>query len=150
MKRLLLALGLAAAVSAAGCLGFERSTTVTGPSNTGISALMGNWASVSAVPSPSSCTDFRWNVTEQTSTSAKGSFTATCPNDLKVAATAQGTLGGSTVNWSANGTATAPNQSSCPIELTGTAELGVDSIRVPYSGSVCSIAVSGVEILRRR
>lgn len=150
MKNIFLTLTLAAAICSAGCFNFERTSNTTGPSDTGVSALMGNWASVSGVPSPSSCSDFKWNVTEQTSTSAKGSFTATCPNDLKVAATAQGTLSGSTVNWSANGTATAADQSSCPIALTGTAELGIDSIRVPYSGTACSIQVNGVEILKKR
>jgi hypothetical protein len=34
--------------------------------------------------------------------------------------------------------------------LTGTAELGTNSIRVPYSGNTCLGAVSGVEILNRK
>ena len=45
-----------------------------GPLVAGVSALMGTWASASVAPSPSSCTDFKWTVTDQTSTSAKGSF----------------------------------------------------------------------------
>jgi hypothetical protein len=150
MKNSFLALALAAAVAAAGCIGFEHTSTVTSPSAGGVNALMGTWSSASVVPSPSSCTDFKWNATEQTSTTAGGSFSATCANDLKVTGTAQGTLNGATVNWSASGTTTAPNQGSCTFTLMGTAELGVDSIRVPYSGTVCSIQVSGVEILKRR
>ncbi|PYR94752.1 MAG: hypothetical protein DMF84_03720 [Acidobacteria bacterium] len=150
MKNTILALALAAAVAAAGCIGFEHTSTATSPSGGGVNALMGTWASASVVPSPSSCADFKWNATERTSTSAKGSFSATCPNDLKVTGTAEGTLSGTTVAWSANGNATGPNQESCPFTLTGTAELGVDSIRVPYSGTACSIPVSGVEILKRK
>ena len=34
-------------------------------------------------------------------------------------------------------------------DLTGTAEIGVDSIRVPYSGDTCLGKVSGVEVLRK-
>lgn len=139
-----------AALSLAGCFGFEHTSTVTGPSDSGVNALMGSWTSASVIPSPSSCTDFKWNVTDQTATSAKGSFNATCANDLKVSGTAEGTLSGSTIAWSAAGNATGPGLTSCPITLTGTAELGTDSIRVPYSGDTCLGKVNGVEVLRRR
>jgi hypothetical protein len=69
---------------------------------------------------------------------------------LKDAGTAAGTLNGSVINWSANANAVAAGMPSCAILLTGTAELGVDSIRIPYSGSTCLGPVSGVEILNRR
>jgi hypothetical protein len=140
---------LAVAGSSAACIGFERKSTVTGPSAAGIGTLLGNWTSASVIPSPSSCTDFKWNVTEQTGNSAKGSFSATCAGDLKLTGTAQGTLSGSTINWSAQGIANAPGLSSCNIALTGTAEIGLDSVRVPYSGDTCLGKVSGVETLRR-
>jgi hypothetical protein len=140
---------LAVAGSSAACIGFERKSTVTGPSAAGIGTLLGNWTSASIIPSPSSCTDFKWNVTEQTGNSAKGSFSATCAGDLKLTGTAQGTLSGSTINWSAQGIANAPGLSSCNISLTGTAEIGLDSVRVPYSGDTCLGKVSGVETLRR-
>jgi hypothetical protein len=39
---------------------------------------------------------------------------------------------------------------SCTVNLTGTAELLVDSIRIPYSGTTCLGAVNGVETLQRR
>ncbi|HET7699216.1 MAG TPA: hypothetical protein VFK57_26080 [Vicinamibacterales bacterium] len=117
-----------------------------------MAALMGNWASASAnvIPSPASCSDFKWNPTEQTSNSAKGSFSASCAGDLKVTGTATGTLSGSTINWSATANAATPVLSACGITLSGTAELGVDSIRIPYSGNTCLGAVSGVEILNRK
>jgi len=150
MKNLFLALGFACAVAAAGCIGFEHTSTMTGPSASGVSGLLGNWTSASVIPSASTCTDFKWNASEQTSNSAKGSFSATCANDLKLTGTAQGTLNGAAVDWSAQGDATAPGQTACAIALTGTAELGADSIRVPYSGTTCLGPVSGVEILKRR
>lgn len=152
MKNYLFAFVVCVAVAASGCVGYENKTVTTGPSSTGVAALMGNWASANAsiLPAPSTCTDFKWNPTEQTATTAKGSFSASCAGDLKVNGTASGTLSGTTVNWSANATATTPATPSCAIVLTGTAELGVDSIRIPYSGNTCLGPVSGVEILNRR
>jgi hypothetical protein len=151
MKNQLLAGGFAAlfAVVAAACTSFEHTSSMTGPSPAGVSALMGSWASASVAPSPSSCTDFKWSVTEQTSTTAKGSFSATCASSLLVTGTAEGSLSGSTIAWSASGNATGPGVPSCAITLTGTAELGTDSIRVPYSGDTCLGTVSGVEILKK-
>lgn len=148
-NRVLLVVLSIAAVSEAGCIGFERQSTL-GPSAAGIGALMGSWSSSNIIPAASSCTDFKWNVTEQTAATAKGSFSASCAGDLKVSGTAQGSLtGAGTIAWSALGTATAAGLVSCGIALTGTAELTADSIRVPYSGDTCLGKVSGVEILRR-
>ena len=144
-------LGICVALAAlsAACFGFERKSSVAGPSASGISTLMGSWTSSNIIPAPGACTDFKWNVGEQTANSARGSFSATCAGDLRLSGTAQGTLSGATVNWSAQGTANAPGLTSCNITLTGTAEIGVDSVRVPYSGTTCLGAVNGVEVLRR-
>jgi hypothetical protein len=151
MKNYIFASALAFAVAAAGCAGFEHTSTTTSPSGTGVAALMGTWASASAsiVPSPSSCTDFKWNATEMTGTTAKGSFSATCAGNVQVAGTAQGTLSGTTVAWSADGDATTAGI-ACKFTLTGTAELGANSIRVPYSGDTCAGKVSGVEVLNKK
>ena len=112
---------------------------------------MGNWSSGNLIPSPSACTDFKWNVTEQTTTTAKGNFSATCAGDLKLSGTAQGELtSAASLKWSATGNATAPGLTSCAISLTGTAELQLDTIRVPYSGNTCLGPVSGVESLKKR
>jgi hypothetical protein len=149
MKNLVLSLVVSAAVAAAGCFGFERKSSLTGPSAAGVGALMGNWTSVNIIPSPGTCTDFTWNVSEQTATSAKGSFSATCAGGLKLTGIAEGTLSATTISWKANGKASAPGLPSCDIVLLGTAELTVDAIRVPYSGTTCLGPVSGVETLRR-
>jgi hypothetical protein len=139
-----------AAAAASGCLGYERKSTITGPSGNGIGALSGNWTSGNIIPSPNACSNFKWNPTEQTATTARGAFSATCAGDLQLTGTAQGTLTGSGIEWSADGNATAPGLPSCRITLTGMAELGTDSIRIPYSGNTCLGPVSGVETLRRR
>ena len=152
MKKYTLALIVCCAAATGACVGYENKTTVTSPSGTTIAALMGTWASASAgvIPSASSCADFKWNATELTPTAAKGSFSATCAGNLKLAGTAEGTLSGSTITWSAVGNATVPSLPSCAITLNGTAELGVNSIRVPYNGTTCLGPVSGVEVLNKK
>jgi hypothetical protein len=150
MKNRILLAVLSSALVASGCIGFEHKSTPTAPTAAGNSSLLGNWSSSNIIPSPSACTDFQWNVSEQTPISAKGSFSATCPGELKVKGTAQGqfTTSGS-VAWSGQANATAPGLTSCNVVLTGTAELQVDSIRIPYSGDTCLGKVSGVEVLKR-
>lgn len=150
MKKLTLALVAAALVWAAGCFDFEHKSTLTGPSNNSVSGLLGNWTSSNLIPAPGTCTDFKWNATELTSTSAKGSFSATCAGDLKLQGTAEGTLSGNVITWKAQGNASAPGLPSCDITLTGTAEILVDSIRIPYSGDTCLGKVNGIESLRKR
>jgi hypothetical protein len=148
MKKIALLGVCCAAIAAAGCLGFERKSTVTGPS--GANPLVGSWSSAAAgLPSPASCSDFRWNVTEQTGASASGTFSATCAGNVRLAGTARGTLTGSLVNWTADGTATAADALSCRFTLGGTAELGTNAIHVPYAGEFCGVRVSGEETLRR-
>jgi hypothetical protein len=138
------------ALVATGC-GFERKSSIDGPAATGTNAFLGNWSSTNIIPSPSACTDFKWDVTEQNTTSAKGNFSATCAGELKLTGTAQGNLtSGTSLSWSATGNATAPGLTSCAISLNGTAELLIDTIRVPYSGTTCLGTVSGVESLRKR
>ena len=150
MKNRILIAVLSSALLASGCIGFEHTSTPTAPTAAGNGSLMGNWTSSNIVPAPSSCTDFKWNVSEQTQTSAKGSFSASCAGDLKVSGTAQGQFTpAGTIAWSGEANATAPGLTSCKVTLTGTAEFGVDSIRIPYQGDTCLGKVSGVEVLRR-
>lgn len=153
MKKHILAFicATAAAAVTSGCLDFTHTSSLTEPTSTtsGANALLGVWTSASVVPSPSSCTNFQWHATDQTSNSVKGTFSATCAGGLNVSGMAQGTLSGTTVNWSGTGTATAADLPSCPVSLSGTAELGADSIRIPYTGTTCLGPVSGVEILKK-
>lgn len=149
-NRIVIAALAACTLIATGCIGFERENPVTAPTAAGNGTLLGVWSSANLVPSPSSCTDFKWTVSEQTLTSARGSFSARCAGDLKLTGTAQGqfTTAGK-IAWSGQANATAPGLDSCPVALSGTAELGVDSIRIPYMGDTCRGPVSGVQTLRR-
>ena len=142
-----LALAVSLSLATAGC--FEFTTKTTGPSDE-LKALAGNWSSDNIIPAAKSCTDFKWNVTELTGNTAAGSFSATCAGNLKVQGTAQGSLSGSVINWSAQGTATAPDLPACQISLRGTATLKDDVIEVPYTGETCLGSVSGTQILHRR
>ena len=152
MKTFISACALALGLATGACVSYENKTTVTSPTDNTVSALVGTWQSVSSniLPSPSTCTNFNWTPTAQTPTSAMGSFSATCAGGLKVAGTAAGTLSGTTINWQANAIASTPEVPTCNVTLTGTAELGVNSIRVPYSGTTCLGPVSGVEVLNRK
>ena len=150
MKNRILWAVLSSALVASGCIGIEHESTPTAPTASGNSSLLGNWSSSNIIPAPSSCTDFKWNITEQTQISAKGSFSASCAGDLKVTGTAQAQFNtDGSIAWSGQANATAPGLTSCNVVLTGTAELQVESIRIPYSGDTCLGKVSGIEILKR-
>jgi hypothetical protein len=152
MKNHLFAIVLSVAAAVSGCVSYENKTTTTGPSSSGVASLLGNWASLttSVIPAPSTCADFKWSPTKQTGNSAEGSFSASCAGGLKLSGTATGTLSGTVITWAANANATAPDITSCQVLLAGTAELGLDSVRIPYAGTTCLGPVSGVEILNRR
>lgn len=157
MRNALLACVAAASIAAAGCVGYQHSTSVTSPSSTtGSDALAGNWQSVSdassnIIPNPNTCTDFKWNASSQTATSAAGTFSASC-NGVLFSGFANGTLSGTTVSWGANGTGTGSSlpQSPCAITLTGTAQLAPNSITVQYTGATCMGPVSGTQTLNKK
>src|SRR5436190_3687668 len=151
MKNRALVVVLSLAAGAAACTGFEHKSSVTEPTIAGMSSLMGSWTSAQLIPTPSTCTDFKWTVSEQSASAAKGSFSATCPGDLKFTGTAQGTMVTPTsqITWSADAVASAPGLTSCALKLSGTALVGVDSSSIPYSGDTCLGRVSGIETLKK-
>ena len=149
-NRLSLIIFFATVLAAAGCTSLERQSSLTSPTPGGNNSLMGSWTSSTLIPTPSTCTDFKWNVSEQTGTSAKGAFSATCPGDLKLTGTAEGAFtSAAAIAWSADGNATAPGLTSCAIKLAGTAAVGTDSIIVPYKGTTCLGPVEGIETLKK-
>ena len=142
---------LALAVLAAGCFSLEHKSTVTAPTDAqSLAALLGSWTSSPVLPSADTCTDFSWEVTEQTGNSAAGVFSGTCPGGLRLTGTARGTLLGSTVTWTADGNATASGLPACAFTLNGTAYLEGSTIRVPYTGQTCLGPVKGEEVFRRK
>jgi hypothetical protein len=150
MKKTLVVM-LSLAAIAVGCTGVEHKSSLTEPSIAGNNSLLGNWTSSTLIPTPSTCTDFKWNVSEQTSSSMKGSFSASCPGDLKFTGTAEGSLTSpTTIKWTALANASAPGLTSCSLNLAGTATLGTESIIVPYDGTTCLGNVKGIETLKKR
>lgn len=140
-----------AAVSA-GCFEFSRhASSITGPtgSELSVTTLAGTYRSISSIPTADSCTNFSWTVTEKTSNSAKGNFSASCQNNaLQVSGTAEGTQTGDNIVFLVNATAVSAGV-SCAISLSGTAVVETNQIRVPYTGTSCFGNVSGTEILRK-
>lgn len=153
MKRYVsLAVFAAVAAVSAGCFEFSRNaTSLTGPagSELSVSTLAGTYRSINSIPSPDSCTNFAWSVTEKTSNSARGNFSASCQNNtLQVVGTAQGTQTGNNIAFQVNATATSAGV-SCAIAISGTAVVETNQVRVPYTGTSCFGNVSGTEILKR-
>ena len=143
-------LALAAAIAAAGCLEFTHQESLTSPTSmSDLKSLLGTWSSSPVLPSAESCSNFRWEVTEQSGNSASGKFSATGPGGLKGSGTARGTQLGSVISWTATGSATAPGLPSCAISLTGNAYLETTQVRVPYTGTTCLGTVKGEEVLKR-
>lgn len=149
MKRYLSVIFLAALASTA-CF---KVTTSPSPLNSTSQLLGGTWITVESIPGATlneSCTNFRWAVSEYDVQTAKGTFSAKCYGQVDIAGSAQGTLNGVNVNWSATATATIPgNPATCTISLSGVATLETDKIRIPYSGTTCMGPVSGTEVVRR-
>ena len=149
MTRKVLAIGLISAVLSAGCFEFLTQT----PAAPGtVNLLGGSWSSTTgnATSLLTSCTNFHWNVTEQSVSSARGTFTATCFNTLQVSGNAQGTLSGATLNWTATALATGSGiAGDCTISLSGSATMENGQIKIPYSGTTCLGPVSGTEILKK-
>ena len=151
MKKTLRLISFSFLAAAAACTSIERESSLTSPSAGGNNSLLGNWTSSTLIPTPSTCSGFDWKVSEQTGTSAKGSFSATCPGDLKLTGVAQGGFTSpAAIAWTAEGNATGPGLTSCAIRLTGTASMGTDSIVVPYQGTTCLGNVNGIETLKKR
>jgi hypothetical protein len=98
-----------------------------------------------------SCTNFSWSVTQFTGSTGSGTFSATCFGNVQVAGTASGTLTSvTTISWVMNAAASGPGiPVQCPINVTGTAVIEGDVIRIPYSGQWCGGTLSGTETVRR-
>ena len=156
---------LAAASAFATACAYENSSNLLVPSNIGTGAVndtpvttsyVGTWASAQSVgiPTPSSCGNFQWHVTSQTSASMTGDFSAVCAGNLTISGTASGqfigNLVGNMVPISATGTASLAGMATCQFSLTGTGTISNgDTLTIPYTGTTCLGPVHGTETLRR-
>jgi len=139
----------AAALTSAAC--FDFSSTITAPSGTaGAAALVGGWSSAQGATAQNSCTDFKWSVTQTSGSTATGTFSAVCFGNVTISGNASGSLANAVLTWSAAATAVVPGLATCPIALSGTAQMINDTtIQIPYSGTTCLGPVSGTETLKK-
>lgn len=143
---------IALAAGSSACFGFENifSSPTTPSNNSSQRSYIGNWSTqaLSGPPSPSSCGNLKWNITSQQGNQVAGTFEATCAGGIVLTGTASGTMG-DTIVWVASGKAT-QGATSCDFTLNGTGTFqGTSTIVVSYSGTVCSIPVSGTETFKR-
>src|SRR5439155_3357267 len=126
---------VAAALTAA--CGFEHSTNVIAPTapttssstTPGAPSLVGVWSSgnsavPTSVPDPGTCTNFQFQVSNQSATAIAGSFTATCGGGVTISASSTGSLNGNAVTINASGDANGlANIPKCHFDLTATGDV---------------------------
>jgi hypothetical protein len=148
MPKLLLLMNMT--LLTAGCSNLFSFQNKTAPTETPTALASGQWTSISSTTSlTETCTNFSWTIVEISGTSGNGSFTATCFGGMAVTGTAEGTLAGTEVTWTAEATGTTADGLVCPISLSGTATYDGTQFRIPYTGTTCLGPVSGTEILRK-
>ena len=107
-----------------------------------ITTFTGLWRSTST---SGACTGINWSVSAVNATTATILYTATCAG-ISVTGIANGIAAGTTMNWSATGSAA----NNCAYTITGTATPAqTTDLNVTYSGNVCGTPVSGTDTLRR-
>lgn len=162
---LLLATIVAASTLSTACTRFESGSelllpTAPGPLPSlpltpapppGSGSYAGTWTSVTnTIPSVGSCSNFQWQVTNATSNSMAGNFSATCSGNITVVGTASGRLEGTSVPLAVAGTATYAGVLSCDFSFSGTGVIeNNETLTIPYSGALCGTPLSGTERLHR-
>lgn len=160
LARVYSAVLLAAVIGAAGCE-FQRKSQSTEPTaiepSATIPSLLGTWSTTAATgPSgapaaagDSSCTNFQWNVTSQSSTHIVGNFTAVCLGSANIAGAATGNISGTNVTMTITGNGSMPGLASCPFNVVGNGTMQGDVIVVPYTGTTCLGPLSGTQTIAR-
>lgn len=144
--------------------GFQHSSSPLAPSTAGTSAsagsgsnttssLVGLWTSnaLPALPTPSTCGNFQYQIMSQTATSIAGTFSGICGGGATISGNATGQLNGTSVPITMTGTAIIPGVPACAFSLSGAGSIddNGNTLRLPFSGTTCLGPVSGTEVLRR-
>lgn len=145
----------AAAVALAGCDIIDKvkdAVSPTSPSSPTVSldAFAGTWSSATASTPATGCGNVKYTVTPAGTSSATVTFAGTCASNIQVTGTGTGKVNGSALEWSAQGVV-AQGSLTCPVTFANgkATEDTAASIKVTYSGSVCGIAVSGTETVKK-
>lgn len=134
----------------AGCDVFSKKESPTSPTPAvSLDAFAGKWVtSRSALPA-TSCGALNYTVTPVTATTANVTLDATCAN-IHVTGAGTGKINGSALDWTAQGLVSQGGV-NCPFTFTnGKATEEAGGIKVVYTGTVCGIAVSGDEVLKKQ
>jgi hypothetical protein len=140
-----------ACVLAAGCADTDPSGTSPTGAAAVLQALAGTWTLGSSSPSlPAGCTALEYTVTPGSDgNSGAVAFSGVC-SGVEGSGSGKAAVSGSTLNWSAEGTATRSGL-TCPFNFNeGTAALEGSGVRVTFAGTVCGVPVSGSELLQRK
>ena len=145
------AVAIAACLFTAGCAESDHSGVSPTGSAAVLDALAGAWTlgSGSSSTLPTGCTSLDYTITKNADGSSGGvEFKGVCAG-VEASGSGKGTVSGSTLNWTAEGTATR-NGLTCPFTLTqGTAARESAGVRVTFAGTVCGLPVSGSELLQK-
>src|SRR5262245_7795750 len=130
----------------------SQPTTPTSPSTPSVTmnAFAGTWSSVTGGTPAAGCGNVKYTVTPLTATSANVQFNGTCAGNITVSGTGNGTLSGSTLNWSATGLV-GQGGVNCPFSFTNSKATTDASgqLIVDYTGTVCGIPISGTETVKK-
>lgn len=156
MKRLILAMTLLTLVSACSVEKSSNSTSLptspTSTTTTTTKSTVATWSSQSAdLPQGASCSNFKWNLTGETSTSLAGEFSLLCLGAVTVTGTATGTVAGSAVTITGQGTATGQAvPAGCTFTITANGNIeGTTSLPLTFTAQTCLGPISGRQTLRR-
>ena len=146
----LAAFALAGCLCATGCTASHSSSTSPTSPAAMLEAIAGSWTLGSSGSLPDGCSALDYTITKSADgQSGEIQFDGTCAG-VRATGTGKGTLSGSTLQWTAEGTATREGL-TCPFNVTqGTAQLEGNGVRVTYAGTVCGVPVSGSDLLQRR
>src|SRR5438552_3551887 len=126
-----------ASVSCSGGASTSSPSAATTSASSAVAPFAGTWTSAT-LPSGAAdlpgCTGVTYTVTPTGASTATIAYTATCAG-VAVSGTGNGTVNGSTLNWTTVG-----NAGGCAFSLGGTAvQAGASDLSIVYSGTVCGI-----------
>ena len=146
-----LAWALAGCLLAAGCADTDRPGVSPTGSSAVLDALAGTWIlSSSSATLPAGCTALEYTVTKSDDgNSGLVAFNGVCAG-VEASGSGKGTVSGSTLNWTAEGSASRGGL-TCPFTFgEGTAKPEGSGVRVTFAGTLCGLPVSGTELLQRK
>jgi len=142
------ALALACCLTA-GCDVFDKKDSPTSPTPAAsLDAFAGKWVTARSALPATSCGALNYTVTPVSATTANVTLDATCAN-IHVTGAGTAKVTGSTLEWTAQGLVSQGGV-NCPFTFTdGKATEDAGGIKIVYTGTICGIAVSGDEVLKK-